>query len=89
MSQERLEEVRRVKREVEGELLAIEGVVGVDVGRKIVAGVKTDVLAIRVYVENKEDLVEALQSQICGVPVEVIERRFVLHSDSEPSPSDG
>lgn len=79
--------VRRVKKAVEDDLLALPGVVGVDVGRKIVDGVKTEIVAIRVYVEQKapasgpralarEELVPV---EIEGVPTDVVERRFHLH----------
>jgi hypothetical protein len=41
------------------------------------------VLSIRVYVEQKKDVPakDAVPKQIEGVPTDVIERRFVLHSD--------
>ena len=77
-----LEEARRVKTEVEKELLNLPGVTGVDVGSKIVAGNKTDIVAIRVYVKEKRDVPEgqAIPRQIRGIPTDVIERRFVPHS---------
>jgi hypothetical protein len=78
-----LDEIRRIKAEVEEELLKLPGVTGVDVGYKYVGGKKTDVVAIRVYVEEKKDVPEedAVPKQIQGVPTDVIQRRFVLHSD--------
>jgi hypothetical protein len=74
-------EIRRVMKEVEPELLKLPGVTGVDVGYKVVAGKKTDVLAIRVYVAEKKDVSEeeAVPRQIGGAPTDVIEREFVLH----------
>ena len=77
-----LDEIRRIKTEVEAELLKLPGVTGVDVGYKHVGGKKTDVLSIRVYVEQKKDVPEkeAVPKQIEGIPTDVIERRFVLHS---------
>ena len=79
----RLEEIERVKEEVEDALLELPGVTGVDVGRKYVGGVKTDVLAIRVYVQEKRDVPKAdsVPEQIQGIPTDVVERRFVLHID--------
>lgn len=76
-----LDEIRRIKRAVEGELLGLPGVCGVDVGHKYVNGEKTDVIAIRVYVEKKEEVPEelAVPKEIQGVPTDVIERKFILH----------
>jgi hypothetical protein len=76
-----LDEIRRIKTEVEAELLKLPGVTGVDIGYKIIGGEKTGVLAIRVYVAEKKDVPEehAVPKQIRGVPTDVIERRFVLH----------
>jgi hypothetical protein len=76
-----LDEIRRIKTEVEGELLKLPGVTGVDVGYKYVGGKKTNTLAIRVYVEEKKDVSaeEAVPRQIRGIPTDVIQRRFVLH----------
>jgi hypothetical protein len=64
-------------------LLALPGVTGVDIGPQVVAGKKTDSLAIRVYVASKQEVPVERQipAEIEGVPVDVIERRFVLHSD--------
>lgn len=77
-----LNEIRRIKAEVEAELLKLPGVTGVDVGYKYVKGKKTNVLAIRVLVKEKKDVSEeeAVPREIRGVPTDVIERRFVLHS---------
>lgn len=71
-----------VKERVQDELLAYPGVTGVDTGPKIVGGRPTDVWSIRVYVEHKRDVPpdEALPTEIEGVPVDVIERRFIPHS---------
>ena len=50
------------------------------VGYKVIGGRRTDRLAIRVYVEKKQDVpeAEAIPKMIRGVPTDVIERRFVL-----------
>jgi hypothetical protein len=76
-----LDEIRRIKTEVEAELLKLPGVTGVDVGYKYVGGKKTNTLAIRVYVEEKRDVSEgdAVPKRIRGIPTDVIQRRFVLH----------
>ena len=79
-----LEEIQRVKEKVEKELLKIPNVTGVDIGYKYVGGKKTDVLAIRIYVEKKKKDVpekEMIPKKINNIPTDVIERRFVLHSD--------
>jgi hypothetical protein len=77
-----LDEIIRVKTEVEAELLKLPGVTGVDVGYKYVGGKKTDVLAIRVYVKQKRNVSEkeAIPRNIQDIPTDVIERKFVLHS---------
>jgi len=77
-----LSEIRRVKEEVETKLLNLPGVTGVDIGYKYVAGKKTDILAIRVLVKEKKDVPDdvAVPKEIQGIPTDVIERRFVLHS---------
>jgi len=82
ISGEDLSEIRRIKAEAEEDLLKLPGVTGVDVGYKSVGGQETDVMAIRVYVEEKKDVPEedAVPEQIRGVPTDVIQRRFVLHS---------
>ena len=77
-----LDEIRRIKEAVEAELLRLPGVTGVDIGPKIVKGKKTDIMAIRVYVEKKRNVPAeiAVPKEISGVPTDVIERRFVLHA---------
>jgi hypothetical protein len=81
-----LAEVREVKERVEASLLALPGVTGVDVGYKVVAGRKTDLLAIRVYVASKQDVPgeQQIPAVIAGIPTDVIERRFELHPGSRP-----
>jgi hypothetical protein len=84
------EQVRQVKEQVEDELLHLPGVTGVDVGYKIVGGQKTDTLAIRVYVQKKQDAPagQEIPTEIQGVPTDVIERRYVLHSAKAESQKD-
>ena len=76
------EKVRCVKQQVEGNLLKIPGVVGVDIGCKVIDGKKTDILAILIYVEEKKmDVHEEhmIPKQIQGIPTDVIQRKFELH----------
>jgi hypothetical protein len=72
-----LDDVIRIKSEVEGELLAKPGVTGVDVGQRPAGGSPV----IRVYVASRDQIPADLGSmtEIRGVPVEIIERRFELH----------
>ena len=74
--------IRRVKSQVEADLLKRPGVTGVDIRHKHIGGKKTDVLAIRIYVEKKRDVSheDEIPKQIGGIPTDVIERRFILHS---------
>ena len=80
-----VEKIRRIKEEVEGELLKRPGVTGVDVNYKVVGGHKTDRLAIRIYVKKKRDVPkrEAIPETISGVVTDVIERRFVLKNQTD------
>ncbi len=76
-----LDEVMQIKAEVEPDLIKLPGVTGIDVGYRIVAGKPTDVLSIRVYVSNKAEALKKLKipTEIRGIPVDLIERTFVLH----------
>ena len=76
-----IEEIRRIKQEVENKLLGLPGVTGVDVGLKIVGGKKTSIHSIRVYVNQKKDVdkKDTIPKKIKGIPTDVIERRFELH----------
>jgi hypothetical protein len=75
------DEVRRIKEDVERELLRRPGVTGVDIGPKYAGGKETGTLAIRVYVEVKKNVEgpDAIPKEIQGIPTDVIERKFVLH----------
>lgn len=79
--------IRRTKEEVEDQLLSRPGVTGVDIGRKIVNGEKTEQLAIRVYVRKKGDCrpEDIIPETIRGVPTDVIERTFLLHESRKES----
>jgi hypothetical protein len=79
-----LDEIRRIKEEAEGDLLELPGVVGVDVWHSNEGGEKNHPLAIRIYVENKQDVEKRklIPKEIKGVPTEVVERRFEIHADN-------
>ncbi|OYD15458.1 hypothetical protein CH333_05695 [candidate division WOR-3 bacterium JGI_Cruoil_03_44_89] len=79
-----LSDIRPIKHAAETDLLKCHGVTGVDIGYKYVGGKKTEVLAIRVYVEakkNEKDIPkkELIPKTIKGVKTDVIQRKFVLH----------
>ncbi len=73
-------EALQVKQSVEAEMLRKPGVTGIDVGQRT-AGAIGDEPLIRIYVANRQEAMRSLNlpTEIQGVPVEVIERRFVLH----------
>jgi hypothetical protein len=81
MNNSNLPEIRRIKEEVESQLLKLPGVNGVDIGPKIVGGRETGQMVIRVYVTKKHDVpeAEAIPKEIQGIPTDVIERRYELH----------
>jgi hypothetical protein len=65
-------------------LRAYPNVTGVGVGFKEVGGVRTDTVAVRVYVARKVPVAElasedVLPREVDGVPVDVIEGRWVVH----------
>ena len=71
--------IRNVKAQKEDELMSIPGVTGVDIGKKIVKGSKTDEIAIRVFVQKKKDKVpegQRIPKEIDGVKTDVMEASF-------------
>ncbi|MGE5337727.1 MAG: hypothetical protein ACM3PU_07855 [Gemmatimonadota bacterium] len=74
-----LDQATQIKSRHEREWLELPGVTGVDVGHRIVDNRPTDEFVIRVYVENLGKA-PSLPGAVEGVPVVVIERRFMLHS---------
>jgi hypothetical protein len=78
-----LDEATRIKESVEGEWLKRPGVEGMDVGFAEAPGVPKGTPVIRVYVDNRERMLQssAIPTDVQGVPVIVIERRFRLHYD--------
>jgi len=63
------------KRSAEAELLRRPGVTGVDVGYKYVAGRRTNIFAIRVFVRRKGSFAESdrIPTEIAGYPTDVIQ----------------
>ncbi len=74
-------ELVAIKERVEEEFLARPGVTGIDVGYKVVGGVQTDEVAIRVHVEKKKASVPKAQrvpASIDGAVTDVLERTYEL-----------
>jgi len=79
-----LESVIRARDAAAARLMRIPGVTGVGVGHKVVAGERTETIAIVVFVrEKRDDPEERIPPEIEGVPTDVQERTFVLH-DTDP-----
>jgi hypothetical protein len=86
MAMPSMNELVAVKERAEGELLGRPGVTGVDVGYKVVDGVQTDEIAIRVHVKQKKATVPKAQmvpKEIEGVVTDVLERNYELQVVSE------
>ena len=86
---ETYEDLIATKGRVEDQLLALPGVVGVDVGYKEVQGRRTERVAIRVYVSEKRRNVpapEMVPATIDGAPTDVVERVPEVHSATRTSP---
>ncbi|UJP40606.1 S1 family peptidase [Cellulomonas palmilytica] len=80
-------ELVAIKESVEKKYLAQPGVTGIDVGYKVVGGVQTDQVAIRVHVEEKKKSVpkgQQVPAQIDGVVTDVLERRYELQVTRAP-----
>lgn len=74
-----LEDAIAIKNRVEQHYLGLPGVTGIDVGYKVVGGVQTDEVSIRVHVEQKRATVpegQAVPGEIDGVVTDVLERRY-------------
>ena len=74
-------ELVAIKERVEAEYLARPGVTGIDVGYKVVGGVQTEEVAIRVHVEKKKSSVPKAQqvpASIDGAVTDVLERTYEL-----------
>ena len=86
MAMPSMQELIAIKERVEGEFLDRPGVTGVDVGYKVVGGVQTDEIAIRVHVKQKKASVpkaQAVPKEIDGVVTDVLQRDYELQVVSE------
>ena len=74
-----LDEVIRIQKQVEDDILQVPGVTGIDVVQSS-GGQAAEEYVIRIYVEDKAGALERKQlpDSIQGVPVELVERRFGL-----------
>jgi len=87
-SQERLRKlaernhIQQIKRKIEDDLLAREGVTGVDIDYKIKDGVKSNELAIIIFVDKKHDVPSAMEipKLIHGIKTDVWEGTFTPYS---------
>lgn len=82
-------QIRPVKQAVEDRLLALPGVQGVDIDRKISGGKPTDQLSIIVYVAEKKDPSELsedelIPAEIDGIPTDVQEEVIELQAVMVP-----
>ncbi|GDY29491.1 hypothetical protein [Gandjariella thermophila] len=76
--------IRPVKKRVEDELLALPGVVAVDIGEQVTGGARTGRAAIVVTVLRKRHELDVptehlIPREVAGVPVDVVEDAVVLH----------
>lgn len=83
-----VQRAREVKEASATQLMAYPNVNGVGVGYKVVAGRRTDVIAVRVYVAKKLPKAalrpeEILPENLQGVPVDVIEATFHIHQGED------
>jgi len=81
-----LDEITRVKKAAEADLLKRSGVTAVDIGHKYVGGKKTGEIAIRVHVAEKKDVPadQEIPKDIDGIKTDVLQNKFVLHPLSVP-----
>ncbi|WP_433266131.1 hypothetical protein ACQPZF_39995 [Actinosynnema sp. CS-041913] len=72
--------VRSIKRLVEDDFLSRPGVIGVDLGEKVVGGRGVGVLGIIVYVRRKGRSAQfTIPPEVLGVPTDVVEDSFCPH----------
>ena len=82
MSDPGLDKINAVKQRWDARWLAQPGVTGTDVGYRMSGGQPTNVLAIRIYVASKSTAPREIAglTEVEGVPVDVVERKFELYS---------
>jgi hypothetical protein len=83
------EQIRPVKRRVEDQLIALPGVVGVDIGEKVSRGEPTGSQSIVVHVNKKVDVSrlpadQLIPAEIDGIPTDVVEHRIRLQAHLVP-----
>lgn len=73
--------LKLARKEAEEKLLKLDGVTGVDISSEQEGESKGDMPKIIVYVvdKNKALASQTLPKEIKGIPIEVVERSFVLH----------
>jgi hypothetical protein len=83
------EQIRPVKRRVEDQLIALPGVVGVDIGEKVSRGEPTGSESIVVHVNRKVDVSQLPEDQLIpaeidGIPTDVVSHRIRLQAHLVP-----
>jgi hypothetical protein len=83
-----IEEIRKVKKDIEPELLKKSEVTGAAIGKKIVAGQEQDELCITVFVNKKKNedeipATELIPKEKNGVKIDVVERKPYFVPDSQ------
>lgn len=75
------DELLRARKEIEEQILKLNGVTGMDIGIGTIGNSEKENAKIIVYVANKTEILsnKTVPEEIDGFPVEIVERRFVLH----------
>ena len=75
------DEIRRIKKSCEKDVIVRRGVTAMATGYKIVGGKTTDELCVRVYVEQKKDVPakDRIPKTIDGVKTDVIQRKYIAN----------
>jgi hypothetical protein len=73
-----LEQAVRAKESIEADVLGKPGVTGIDAGYRSTGGKASSEPVIRIYVADKQRI-PSLPSEVDGIPVVVVERRFQPH----------
>jgi Putative peptidoglycan binding domain/Trypsin-like peptidase domain len=78
-----IKKIEDVKDEAIAELMAMDGVTGVDIGYRYKAGVRTDEICLRVHVEKKKDKLtkgQKIPAKIKGISTDIIESKIDLQA---------
>jgi hypothetical protein len=89
-SMAKIEGILKIKRGAEAQLHSLPGIHAVGVGKKVVSGVRTDEMAIAVFVVNKKPLSELatdeiIPVEIAGIKTDVIEMPIPRECSANPS----